>query len=151
MGRKHPVRAAMDRALRQVVVSDLRARGFVGRFPHFRRHRATRLDLLTFQFSQFGGRFVVEIGSCAPDGLRTPFRVVPHKVTAWSLDLLERLRLGTSATKSDYWFKFGSRDYEPSNPLRSDAYYHRVATRVLKLLDSQAEPHWRRRRRLTRR
>ncbi|MEX2174453.1 MAG: DUF4304 domain-containing protein [Pirellulaceae bacterium] len=40
--------------------------GFRGSFPHFRRVGGRRIDLLTFQFSMFGGQFVVEVGKFRP-------------------------------------------------------------------------------------
>jgi hypothetical protein len=58
----------MRRLLKDVVVPVLRGRGFKGTFPHFTRALPTRLDLLSFQFSQFGPNLYIEVASCAPDG-----------------------------------------------------------------------------------
>jgi uncharacterized protein DUF4304 len=54
-------RDKMIDALRRVIVPTLRNMGFTGSFPHFRRIRETRIDLLTFQFNRSGGSFVVEV------------------------------------------------------------------------------------------
>jgi len=51
-------------ALKEIVLPTLRNMGFRGSFPHFRRERDEQLDLLTFQFSRWGGSFVVEIAYC---------------------------------------------------------------------------------------
>jgi hypothetical protein len=62
----------MRRLLKEKVVPELRALGFKGCFPHFRRVLPTRIDLLSFQFSQFGPNLYIEIGSCGPDGHTAP-------------------------------------------------------------------------------
>ena len=62
----------MRRLLKGAVVPGLRARGFKGSFPHFSRAHATRLDLLSFQFSQFGPDLYIEVARCAPDGYTKP-------------------------------------------------------------------------------
>src|SRR5258705_11517156 len=72
----------MRSALRDTVVPELRARGFKGSFPHFSRRNPERIDLLTFQFSQFGPNLYIEVGSCPPAGVTGPAgsRVPPTKV-----------------------------------------------------------------------
>jgi hypothetical protein len=62
----------MRRLLKDAVVPSLRALGFKGSFPHFTRAHPTRLDLLSFQFSQFGPDLYIEVASCGPDGYTTP-------------------------------------------------------------------------------
>ena len=62
----------MRRLLKNVVVPELRARGFKGAFPHFTRALETRLDLLSFQFSQFGPNLYIEVASCDPGGYTAP-------------------------------------------------------------------------------
>src|SRR5262245_51361703 len=109
---KHPARAALEAALQEMVIPDLRRRGFKGSFPHFRRIHDSRIDLLTFQFYSSGGSFVVEIAQCGPTGVSRWTHVPPNKVTAW--DVTNRLRLGTdrAAGKSDHWFVFGKPNFE---------------------------------------
>ena len=55
---KHPARAAMEVALKKIVVPELRTLGVRGSFPHFRRVEKQRIDLLSFQFYSSGGSFV---------------------------------------------------------------------------------------------
>src|SRR5260221_6514272 len=61
-------REAMDAALKELVIPVLRANGFKGSLPHFRRVTPQAIDLLTFQFDKWGGGFVVEISKCSPGG-----------------------------------------------------------------------------------
>jgi len=58
----------MIRALKDVVVSVLRSRGFRGSFPHFRRRGIEKIDIMAFQFDKLGGGFMIEIGQCGLDG-----------------------------------------------------------------------------------
>jgi hypothetical protein len=58
------------RVLKCTVIPALRQRGFAGSFPHFSRRREDRIDLLSFQFSQFGPDLYIEIASGKPDGAK---------------------------------------------------------------------------------
>jgi hypothetical protein len=142
---KHPARAALEDALREVVVPDLRNRGFRGTFPHFRRPLESRIDLLTFQFYSSGGSFVVEVAQCGPTGVSHSWKDVgPDKVTAW--DVAKRLRLGSAPDRgeSDHWFVYGKPNYEVRHDeVKPAAHYRWIANEVRLLLDSQAEPYWR--------
>src|SRR5262245_45961249 len=62
----------MKAALKSHVVPRLRESGFKGTFPHFRRRRAERLDLLMFQFSLYGPTVYVEIGTALAEGHTLP-------------------------------------------------------------------------------
>jgi hypothetical protein len=141
---RHPARSALESAIRELVIPELRHRGFKGSFPHFRRLGDGRIDLLTFQFNSSGGSFVVEIARCGPNGLTGPWRDVPaNKVTAWDVD--ERLRLGSDpgAGEADHWFVYGKPNYEEGHlKVKSPSHYRAIANEVRLLLDSQAEPYW---------
>jgi hypothetical protein len=141
---KHPARSALEAALREIVIPDLRSRGFKGSFPHFRRILETRIDLLTFQFYSSGGSFVVEVAQCGPNGVSHSWKDVPsNKVTAW--DVGTRLRLGSdrAAGIADHWFAYGKANFEVGHDRVEDAsHYRRIAMEVGALLDSQAEPFW---------
>src|SRR5271155_1774203 len=131
----------MIATLKKQVVPVLKARGFKGSFPHFRRPTDAAIHLLTFQFHRWGGgSFVVEIASCPAEGatLRWGDHVPPAKVTAIHVNANHRLRLGASDTKNDHWFRYDRRDL-----LSSGDPYERAAQEVLPLLDSQAENFWR--------
>jgi len=141
---KHPARMALEVALREVVIPDLRRRGFRGSFPHFRRSLASRIDLLTFQFHSSGGSFVVEVAQCGPDGVSHSWKdVAPNKVTAW--DVTGRLRLGSDPADgiADHWFVYGKPSFEVGHEeVKPAEHYRRIAEEVVALLDSQAEPYW---------
>jgi hypothetical protein len=128
-------RDQMIAALREIILPVLRDMGFKGSFPHFRRIRDTQIDLLTFQFSHYGGSFVVEVAHCEPGGFTTPWgkHIPPKQVRAH--DINQRLRLGSNPPKQqDHWFHF-----EPERPgICTDA-----ASLLLPLLHSQAEEYWR--------
>jgi hypothetical protein len=58
------------RVLKSTVIPALRERGFTGSFPHFSRRHEERIDLLSFQFSQFGPDLYIEIASGKPHGAK---------------------------------------------------------------------------------
>jgi len=103
-------RDAMIAELKRVAVPVLRALGFKGSFPHFRRTMDTRIDLLTFQFSTGGGEFVIEIGSFPPTGYELYGKLVPAAEVKMR-HLLRRLRLGARDESSDHWFSYANGDY----------------------------------------
>jgi hypothetical protein len=121
----------MKDTIKRVVVPHLRDRGFRGSFPHFRRCRDDRIDLLSFQFDKYGGAFVVEIGQCPTQGVTTYWGkfVSANKVNVTFVN--KRLRLGAKDEQSDHWFRF---DNEQDT--------EKVAREVIRLIDAQAEPWW---------
>ena len=130
-------RDKMIAALKEMVVPTLRDLGFRGSFPHFRRQRDEQLDLLAFQFSQWGGSFVVEISYCSPAGctLHTGEVMSPDRARVHHQHPRNRLRLGVRPPPNnrDHWFQF-----EPD----SDTIYTDTALEVLPLLRTQAEFYW---------
>lgn len=100
---------AMKAALRTHFVPQLRARGFKGSLPHFRRMGPTGIDLLTVQFDKWGGGFVVEIGRCGPTGFTMSWGAViaANKVTTHHLDWSMRHRVGAPGPDDDgRWFRY---------------------------------------------
>jgi len=130
-------RDKMIAALKKIVVPTLRDMGFQGSFPNFRRVRDEQLDLLAFQFSQWGGSFVVEIAQCAAAGYTLPTGkiIAPDKARVYHQHYRSRLRLGVRPPPNnrDHWFQF-----EPE----SQSIYSDTALEVLPLLRSQAEHYW---------
>lgn len=86
---------AARRVLKSAVAPLLRKRGFKGSFPHFTRMRPDHIDLLSFQFSQFGPDLYIEIASCSPDGAKqTDGAIVsPTKLRTYHAGLMRR-RIG---------------------------------------------------------
>jgi len=117
--------------LKENLVPRIRRLGFKGSFPHLRRHRDGRNELLTFQFDKWGtGKFVIEVAA-APHGDFTAYdgkTIPPGRLTAH--DLSERRRLGAEDPTGDYWFELGS---EPD----------RVATHIVDLIKRQADEYYR--------
>ena len=102
-------RKQMSQALKTAVVPILRARGFTGSFPHFRRCQQDGIDLFTFQFDKHGGGFVIEIGRCQPGGFTTHWglQIPPEKVRAWDLPPKQRARIkAKEGSGTDSWFRF---------------------------------------------
>lgn len=89
----------MVRALRERIGAELRAVGFSGSFPHYRRtHMAAstaETDLITFQFDRHGGGFVMEIGRHIGTDLTTPWgkTIALRDLTAWDLHPNNRPRI----------------------------------------------------------
>ena len=132
-------RDKMIAALKKHVVPVLKAQGFEGSFPHFRRPTGTAIHLLTFQFDKWGGGFVVEIATCPPVGFTTHWgeHIPPTKIRAW--DINHRLRLGAPDENSDgHWFRYGR-----GEPALSDNGYEKVARELLPYLSGQAASWWR--------
>ena len=130
-------RDQMLAALREIVLPVLRDLGFRGSFPHLRRARATQIDLLTFQFSRWGGSFVVEVAFCGPDGFTTAYgkHVPSGKVRAHDIHPAQRLRLGSHPpTQADHWFSFET---------ERASVYADAALEVLPWLRGQAEQFYR--------
>lgn len=137
----------MDVALKTVVVAALREQGFTGSLPHLRRRDDDRISLLSVQHYSSGGSFVVEVAACPPTGFTTSWgeQIPPHKVRAQDL-VAGRPRLGNPMfpEPGDHWFVYGRPNYEDgSDQVKPQSHYEAVASEVLALIDSQAEPFWR--------
>ena len=136
----------MDEALNRLVAEELRARGFTGSLPHFRRRDDQRISLISFQHFSSGGSFVAEVATCSPTGYTTSWgkEIPPTKVTA--VDINEpRPRLGSPQFPEfgDHWFVYGARSYEPGGQtVERQEHYESVAAEVCRLLDDEAEPFW---------
>ena len=113
--------------LKANLVPVLRDLGFRGSFPHFRRHRGNRNELLTIQFDKYNkGKFVIELG-VVPFGEFTTYfgkAIAPSKLTAH--DLADRLRLGAESESGDHWFDVKAKPVDQIALLletKADAYY----------------------------
>lgn len=130
----------MDKVIKKIVVPTLRQMNFKGSYPHFFRERNGQIDLLTFQFNDYGGSFVVEISYTGKKGKNisgfdpsmplAKLRVDQTKVN-------ERLRLGSNSKKGvlNHWFDYDNKDPD---------FFEKCAKEVLPLLNTQAEKWWKR-------
>ena len=133
-------RKLMGESIREIVIPELRRRGFKGSVPHYRRVSDKRIDLLTFQFNKYGGSFVVEIGSCPSEGITIGgMHIPPSKINVTYLG--RRLRLGSVAKGDDHWFKFGS-DVTETPRVVTKSNCDIVARKIISYLDIQAENFW---------
>ena len=108
-------RELMDVALKTFVVPALRESGFTGAYPHFRRVRATHVELLTFQFDINGGGFLIEISRCGAGGVTTPVgkHIPAAMVRAWDLHANDRFRLKPGEGPGTVsWFRYESGEYD---------------------------------------
>ena len=134
-------RKEMIKSLSEIVIPVLREKGFKGSFPHFRRMRNDRINLLTFQFDKWGGGFVIEISNCQPNGFTTSWgkKIEPNKLTAHDIHPSNRKRI-QSNRQTDYsdsgdWFRYDK------NCLFGLETYKKVSQEVLSKLDI-AEDYW---------
>lgn len=99
----------MKRLLNGSAVPAIRALGFSGSFPHFRRRRVDVLDFISFQFHKYGGSFAVEIGQW-PAQESLPFQgdlMALEKLNTWMLPLPARARLqALGRSELTAWFSF---------------------------------------------
>ena len=138
----HPVREAMNRALKAIAVLKLRQLGFKGSFPHFRRPHERHVDLATFQFNKYGGSFVVEIASLTQEQVASHWSGNLSFSTATAYDASNRHRLGAIG-HDDHWFTFGKENDVPGHTeLQSETVYASIAQAVAALLASEGERYW---------
>jgi hypothetical protein len=122
-------RDSMVSSLKKLVIPILREKGFKGSFPHFRRIKENKIDLLTFQFDRYGGGFVIEVAVCPPDGVTHHWgeKVPPNKVTAHDLNNRPRLNGGE-------WFRYDA-------PSADESIFDGIANEVLNCIP-EAENYW---------
>jgi hypothetical protein len=134
----------MDGVLKDVVVPRIRDMGFRGSLPHFRRIRGDALDLLSVQHFSSGGSLVIELGKAPAEGIMYGSRHIPADKLNTTYPV-ERMRLGSDPTggRSDHWFVYGRRSYESTLPAPTRGQMEAVASEIVALLESQAEPWWR--------
>ena len=133
-------RREMVKQLDNIVVPILRRTGFTGSFPHFRRLKMDKINLLTFQFDRSGGGFVIEIANCQPTGFTTPWgkKIEPIKLTAH--DFYHRKRIQPGMTRDDSlteeWFR-----YDKKYLFGFGNIYKKLCKDVFSKLDN-AEDYW---------
>lgn len=119
--------------IKEHLVPGLRARGFKGSFPHFRRITNDAVHLLTFQLDRWGsGNFVAEIAKAplGPVSVGWGDPIPSNKLTAH--DLVSRFRLGAQSSGSDHWFHTADFVAAPSH----------FSTEFLELVDTQGQRWW---------
>ena len=122
-----------------VTIPGLHHRGFDGTFPHFRRKRGDRLDVLRVTIDDAGGSFVVDLGQAGADGLAQGdwTSLAVDEITVAHLDRAARYRLHPGFFSRS--FKFGPHYYHPSHVFPAE-FYERIARKTLARLDKKGEP-----------
>lgn len=121
----------MKKALKRVVVPELRRMGFSGTWPDFRRCKGERLAIMSFQFDKWGGGFTINLAIAPAAGFITHAGtfVPPDKLNAYySTGPKTRIQPGDGSGTQD-WFRF---DRPAQNPTQD--IYDEVAHQVLPLL-----------------
>ena len=136
-------RKSMDKALKEILVPRIRAEGFKGSYPHFRRDDGGKLDLLMIQFYSSGGSFVVEIAQCDAEGFATGWGACIEPGRVRVADVWPRLRLGSKPEEgiNDHWFEFNRPNYE-HQIAHNLTHYETIAQEVVELFLDQAEQWW---------
>lgn len=98
----------MVKVLKYFVVPEIKALGFSGTFPHFRREKNGKFEFVSFQFNRYGGSFVLECGFSTPHDLPDFAKKLPfEKLTYDYAHPNNRLRIKPqSSTAEDFWFTY---------------------------------------------
>lgn len=88
----------MCKALSEYMIPNLIAKGFTGKYPHYKRVHNDRIELLVFQENKWGNSFTVEISTVfLPESKRSSnfcsgdFKAI-EEATAWDTNLRYRLK-----------------------------------------------------------
>lgn len=85
----------MKAMLHDSVIKDLFERGFVGKWPHFRRENKDYIELISFDINKYGGSFTVELSAVFPLSERKNYvprdGLTPDLINVW--DTNERYSL----------------------------------------------------------
>ena len=133
---RQEARCAMQGALKKILLPYLRERGFKGSFPYLRRDHNGVLDLLSVQFDQHGGGFLLEISACPAEAFVTKWgeEIPPSKMTAEYLPIDQRHRLGTTKWNNTPWLRY---DGSASSDI-----FEVLAARARDLVRNEAEGWW---------
>lgn len=99
-------REIMLKALNNTVIKDLKAQGFAGKYPHFKRVKEDCIELIDFQTNKYGGSFTVEVSAVFPDSKVTNLSDLTAAVNINKVDVAstnERYRL---KGMFDGWFYY---------------------------------------------
>ena len=113
----------MRAALKRVVIPELRRRGFVGTFPHFRRTTGERLAIMSFQFDKWGGGFTINLAVAPATGFTTHAGsfIPPDKLNAYyDTGPKTRINAGSDGSTAS-WFRFDRPSRSPSQDIYDEA------------------------------
>src|SRR3989344_4969161 len=99
-------REKMDKELKEKIVPLIKGSGFKGSYPHFRKLNVNVIEIIGFQFSQWGPQFYIEVGIAPNKGI-TVFGgkyISPEKIKHYHT--ANRIRVGQSP------FDYENEDFE---------------------------------------
>lgn len=113
----------MRAQLKKYVFSNLMEKGFVGKYPHFRKVCDHSIELITFQTNKWGGSFLVEVSAVFPNVQDKNYReregLNEEDLTVWDTNSRYRLK-----GMYDGWFYY--RDVYVEHTLFFGKLYHDV-------------------------
>lgn len=81
----------MQKALYEYVIPNLTAKGFIGKYPHYKKLYEDRIELLVFQTNNLGNSFTVEVSTVfLPESKRDVANLLHEEAETRSIR--ERLR-----------------------------------------------------------
>ena len=100
----------MAKALKIFVVPKIKALGFSGTFPHFRRAMNDKFEFLSFQFNRHGGSFILECGFAKVADLPEFAKDFPFEKLNYGLaPAKNRIRIKPDGIdQEDFWFAYDS-------------------------------------------
>ena len=105
----------MIKSLNENFIPELRNRGFKGSFPHFRKIENGMTNLLTFQFDQDGGGFIIELANWNEPEFKTHWGEIIKLNKLRAHDLHERKRIYpntlTEENGKDSWFRYDKKSF----------------------------------------
>lgn len=141
-------RQNMQDAIKRIVVPEIRALGFKGSLPHFRRRGKGEHQMLMLFYNKYGGSFYVEAGRVSDQRvleLQRLWEDAGKSLAESSLTVghcSERARLGSKGfvAEQDHWFVFGP-DNSGSSVYRHQAVsvYNNIAMQVASGIKQYAE------------
>lgn len=133
-------RAKMQRAIKHFVVPQVRALGFKGSFPHFKRRAHEEHQMLMIFFNKYGGSFYVEAGRISDQRFRelqqhwanTGDSLHESSLTVGHCQHDHRCRLGPDGfSGKDHWFVFGPDNCNYGGyPSQPDSTYDDIASQA---------------------
>ena len=100
----------MDKALKSIVVPEIKHLGFTGSYPHFRKKVGETYQFVSFQFGRTSliGSFVMEFGYMEIGELPEWAKELPFNKLNYGHAKHRKRVKPVSVGDTDYWFDYGS-------------------------------------------
>jgi Domain of unknown function (DUF4304) len=133
-------RENMQRAIKHFLVPQIRALGFKGSFPYFKRRGHEEHQMLMIFFNKYGGSFYVEAGRISDQRVRERQQhwasagkiLEESSLTVGHCQPDHRGRLGPEGfSRNDHWFVFGPDSTHSGNyPSQPTSVYDKIASQA---------------------